>query len=98
MTRAEYEERRSAFAYAMQKAAEAFPEGSVEREAFGSLAWGRYMHEPSASDNKERVILGLGYLEGFRDALLRFARHAGYERLDREMCAVPHVADKRRTR
>ncbi len=63
--------------------------------AMGSLAWGRSEADPRPDETKDDVVEGLGYLKGYRDAMLRAARAFGDGEADRLFCDVPKVASKR---
>lgn len=86
MKREEWERKRNAWAHSMQRVADSVGKGSKLYEAMGSLAWGRYEGEPSATANKDSAVFGFGYIKGKRDALLEVARMEqwpGYEALRR---------------
>ena len=40
----------------------------------GSVAWGRFEGEPTATDSKDNAVFGLGFLRGVRHAALEAAR------------------------
>lgn len=79
MKRAEWDSRRRAWASAMQGVASKLGEHSPLYKAMGSLAWGRYQGEPSATDNKDMAVFGCAYVQGKRDALLAVARMLGWD-------------------
>mgnify|MGYP001586936065 CR=1 FL=1 len=40
----------------------------------GSVAWGRFDGEPTATDSKDNAVFGLGFLQGVRYVALEAAR------------------------
>ena len=79
MTRKEAETRRTAWARALMRIARECGKESAVYEALGSIAWGRYEHEPSACDSKENALMGLGFLMGARYVALMAARAKGWD-------------------
>ncbi len=73
MLRKDVERARRAWALALYEIAVEVGEGSPLYKAMGSVAWGRYEGEPSASDSKDNAMFGYAYLRGLRDALMRVA-------------------------
>jgi hypothetical protein len=77
----------------MKQAADAYPKGSKARDAFGSIAWGRYEGEPSGADSKENAIFGCAFLQGVRYALLQVSRCGGIPELENEMRRIHDRVD-----
>ena len=61
----------------------------------GALAWGRHPKEGGPDETKDDVLVGLGYLQGVRDAALRAARELGDKEADRFLCNVPRRVQER---
>ena len=62
---------RHRWARALTEIARAAGEKSVLYRMLGTVAWGRYDGEPTASgDTKDQVMFGLGFLQGVRYAAL----------------------------
>ena len=62
---------RQKWSYALANIAREQGKDSAMYKMLGSVAWGRYDHEPSPSETKDNILLGLGFLEGVRYAAMR---------------------------
>ena len=73
MLRKEAEARRSQWARALYQIASEAGKASPLTYILGTVAWGRYDGEPSATDSKDNALIGYGFLMGVRYAAMRAA-------------------------
>lgn len=88
LRKADLEERRQAWAYALEQIARELGKDHPITKGMGSVAWGRYEGEPQVSgDGIAHVAQGYGFLQGVRYALLQVARAEGWEG-ERELAKI----------
>ena len=73
MLRKEAEARRTQWASALSQIASETGKASPLTDILGTVAWGRYNGEPSATDSKDNALIGYGFLMGVRYAAMRAA-------------------------
>lgn len=69
-------------------------------KAMGGLSYGRYEHEPSADDSKDRAVMALGWFEARRIGLMQLAEAVGDEKARRLFAGAKdrfwRICEKRR--
>ena len=70
LTKQDWQERRSAWARALYRAAEACGKDSKPYKILGTVAWGRYDGEAQPQEAKDNIVFGAGFLKGVRYAAL----------------------------
>jgi len=77
MKKQEAQARRYAMRIVMEDIARGVGKDARLYKLMGSVAWGRYQYEGGGADSSATAHLGIGYLEGMRDTLLRVVREFG---------------------
>ena len=74
MNRDDWYKWRARWQWALQQAAREIGKDQPLYRILGSVAWGRFEGEPGATDNKDNVVFGAGFLQGVRYAAMNAGR------------------------